>query len=79
MKLTPWFPPDVLPVYEGVYKTLLTATGGKFSVPGYSHWTPPKNGRCGRWSGQASEPSRVWRDSSGVQQKSWRGLARPAA
>lgn len=33
-KLTPWFPPDVEPVREGVYQLLNTSTGREF----YARW-----------------------------------------
>jgi hypothetical protein len=80
MKLTPWLPPDVLPVHEGVYETRLTAMGSKFSIPGYSHWAPAKDGRGGLWGEQRATPQRAWQDRRvGVQWKPWRGLTRPAA
>jgi hypothetical protein len=79
MKLTPWFPPEVKPVHEGVYETRLLIGGAYVISVGFCHWTPPRNGKPGRWGNQWAYITSARPDGSGVQDKSWRGLTRPAA
>jgi hypothetical protein len=64
-KLTPWFPPEVKPVYVGVYRTKFFA-----NYSGYSYW----NGSA--WSFEWDSVEEVSRMEIGNQDKSWRGLAK---
>ena len=65
--LTPWFPPDMKPVHEGMYQTNISP---KFE-PTFQYW----NGKC--WGYYSNSYSRAYemRDYRSSNQRSqWRGL-----
>ena len=69
--LTDWFPPDVKPVYIGVYQTKMTGTDGFIHKQKFSLWTGEK------WMDSAITVTHAAnRRFIGFQQKKWRGLAK---
>lgn len=74
MELTEWFPPDIKPIYRGVYEVKAISPWSKFSV--YSWWTG-----CA-WLEVQSTPYQAQKTYNYVpltnfQHRQWRGLARP--
>jgi len=68
-KMTPWFPPHIKPVYEGVYEVKFTPKGSSESYL-YAAW----NGK--RWSRVATyEQMAHWHSNfDALQNKYWRGF-----
>ena len=70
-EMTPWFPPDVFPAYEGVYRVRFKDGSGS---EGFAMFTN------GEWSYKATTPNKALaifasNGISPVQGKKWRGLA----
>ena len=68
-ELTPWFPPTIKPVREGVYETSATESG-----PSFNYW----DGHQWLWTCASikATQARYLDVRSGVQDHVWRGLAR---
>lgn len=70
---TDWFPPEVKPVYPGVYPTrLLTAPTGLWLLEGWSRWDGKE------WAPQylTMEAAACTRAAPSIMQnRQWRGLA----
>lgn len=63
-KYSPWFPPEIKPVHEGVYQ---------IGVRHYRHW----NGIWWGYYGDSALMAYAYRlKRSAVQPNTWRGLAR---
>ena len=75
---TDWFPADIKPVHEGVYKTRHLTKKGEWNE-GYSLYrvTPTKYDHTG-WCWVEGDATRAAKQQLGsVQQKQWKGLTKP--
>lgn len=65
MNTTPWFPPEVLPIHEGVYERKYH--WGR----GYAYW----DGEDWGLSEETPEDAALWVNWSSAEVCEWRGLA----
>jgi hypothetical protein len=73
-RLTPWFPPSIVPARPGIYETRWVPEARRASHVQYQHW----NGTFwGAWHIDINGAAANADGASSRQEPEWRGLAEP--